>query len=368
MTTGQMDAKLAREIVTMTSAGTDWVRGFANSADEWGSASNITGRSALARNTESFLDQAGRFTQAASLMAPINYQLQRLAAGAAVARFADMAGGAQANMNRLRVLGLSDKDAEAIFEQIRKNAGRTRGDDEAISAKTINSLNLEKWDPELKSKFQDALWRWTRMMIQENSIGQMSMVTSHPIGRLFFQFRSFMLAAYTKQTLHSIHMRDWAAFSSFTLSMMFGALAYSAQTYLQSIGRPDQQEFLREKLGDDDKGSSEKKLAAAAFQRAGAASLMPMAFDQVLWLGGHDPLFAARSSGLPSQGMLSNPTASLVDSALLTARNLFTSEFSQADLRRAAGLSVGGNFLPFMWTYNSFGGAMGLPLKDEPQR
>jgi hypothetical protein len=352
--TGQMSPVLAREIVYMTSAGTDWVRSFANGVDEFGSQHTITGYSKTAQRVDETLDSAGRVTSAISLMAPINYQLQRIAAGAAVARFANMAGEkATMSAQRLRHLGLSDDMTKRVLAEIKEKAGRVSlGED--ISGANINALNLDKWEPQARAAFENSIWRWSRTMIQENDVGQMSLVTSNPIGKLFFQFRSFMLAAYTKQTLHSIHMRDWPAFTSFMFSMVFGGLAFSAQTYLQSIGRSDQQQFLTEKLGDDDKGSMEKKLALAAFQRTGASSLFPMMADQMTWMAGFDPLFAARSTSLPSQGLVSNPTLSLVDNILMSTRSLTNGEYSQTDARRQASLSLFQNFLPFQWTLNSF--------------
>jgi hypothetical protein len=361
--TGQMSPQLAREIVYMTSAGTDWVRSFAHGVDDLGSMHNVTGYSKTAQRVDETLDSAGRVTSAISLMAPINYQLQRIAAGAAVARFANMAGeSATMSAQRLRHLGLSDDMTKRVLAEIKEKAGRVSlGED--ISGANINALNLDSWNPQVRAAFENSIWRWSRMMIQENDIGQMSLITSTPIGKLFFQFRSFMLAAYTKQTLHSIHMRDWPAFTSFMFSMVFGGIAYSAQTYLQSIGRSDQQDFLTQKLGDDDKGSMEKKLALAAFQRTGAASVIPMLADQMTWMAGMDPLFAARTTSLPSQGLVSNPTLSLVDNVLMSTRSMFTGEYSQTDARRQASLLLFQNFLPFQWTLNSF--ISDLP---EPQR
>jgi hypothetical protein len=363
--TGNMDPKLARELVYMTSAGTDWVRSFANGVDEYGSQTTITGSSKLARGIEDTLDRAGRVTSAISGMAPVNYVLQRMAAGAAVAKFANMAGDAASiQVARLRVMGLDEKMTGRVLEEIKTKAGRVRlGED--ISGANINALNLEKWDPEVRANFENAIWRWSRHMVQQNDIGQMSMATSHPvIGKLLFQFRSFMFGAYTKQTLHNIHMRDWASFNSFAFSMAFGGVAYAAQTYLQSIGRSNQEEFLREKLGDDDKGTMVQKLSAAAFARTGHSSLFPFMFDQGAGIMGLDPLFGGRASGLPTQGLISNPTFGLADSLFNTLKNTVGNggDFSQVDARRAASLLLFQNFMPFQWTFNSF--IQGLPETD----
>jgi hypothetical protein len=358
-TTGQMDAKLARELVYMTGAGTDWVRSFATTTDDMGNMHNITGYSALARGTDEALERAGRITSAISLMAPINYGLQRMAAGAAVAKFANMAGeGADIGVARLRSLGLDANMTERVLAEIKAKAGRVNlGED--ISGANINALNLDQWEPRVRVAFENAVWRWTKRMVQENDVGQMSMVTSHPVGQLFFQFRSFMIGAYTKQTLHAIHMRDWPAFSSFMFSMVFGGMSYVAQTYLQSIGRSDSEKFLQERL-------SEEKIAASAFQRAGASSLFPMVFDNTIALAGYDPVFGNRTSGLPSQGLVSNPTLGLYDNIITSTRSILSGDLSQQDVRKMSSLLLFQNFLPFQWTLNAF--ISDLPEKGSASR
>src|SRR6478609_5861640 len=120
------------------------------------------------------------------------------------------------------------------------------------------------------------------------------MFFSSEMGKMLFQFRAFMMAAYTKQFLYGINMRDWETFVAFSSSMALGGAVYAGQSYLQSIGRSDQQKFLDDRL-------SEKKIAAAAFQRAGFASFLPLGADSVLAMGGMPALFDTRASSLSSK-------------------------------------------------------------------
>lgn len=60
-------------------------------------------------------------------------------------------------------------------------------------------------------------------MIQENDIGQMNMVLGSSMGRLMGQFRMFMFGAYTKNTLHNIHMRDFETLSGILGGSVMGA-------------------------------------------------------------------------------------------------------------------------------------------------
>ncbi|SCX87360.1 hypothetical protein SAMN05660710_00070 [Paracoccus tibetensis] len=64
------------------------------------------------------------------------------------------------------------------------------------------------------------------------------MITKEP-WKSVFQFRSFMLASYSKQLLSGIHHRDWETFSSFATSTHFGRLFYAEQTVVNAQGRAD---------------------------------------------------------------------------------------------------------------------------------
>ena len=57
-------------------------------------------------------------------------------------------------------------------------------------------------------------------------------------------------------------------------SVLFGGLAYTLQTHVNSIGRDDKESFLEERL-------SVTEIGKAAFQRAGWFSLFPAARLQV---------------------------------------------------------------------------------------
>ncbi|WP_164079209.1 hypothetical protein, partial [Stenotrophomonas maltophilia] len=80
----------------------------------------------------------------------------------------------------------------------------------------------------------------------------------------------------------------------------------AAQTHLQSLGREDREKFLEKRL-------EPRKLAVAAFQRAGFSSLLPGAWDNAMFLGGMDPLFDTRVTGTPSQGLTSFAATALLD-------------------------------------------------------
>jgi hypothetical protein len=259
----------------ISTAGTDTLRGLGHIVtDDFGAPITNTGKSSAMPAAEGAFSRGARAMTMVSGMAPINAYLQRWASKGVLQKFIDMSEeGARVNRKRMRVLGLSDEMQDKVFAEIRKHMGETAGEREGSKLKR---LNLEKWDAETRGAFEHAIFRWTRKIIQENDLGQTSVMLGHTLGKLFFQFRGFMLGAWTKNTLHNIHMRDWESMSMILATMTFGSLAYVAQTHLQSIGRSDREEWLEKRL-------SPEKLAASAFQRAGFYSIFPAV--RTIWRG-----------------------------------------------------------------------------------
>src|SRR5690606_34269263 len=102
----------------------------------------------------------------------------------------------------------------------------------------------------------------------------------------------------------------WETFSAWTLSMFAAGTAYTAQTHLNSLGRDDRERYLKDRL-------STASIAKAAFQRAGWASIIPMGIDTGMFAAQADPVFDFRSTGLPSNALFGNPTADLINAALI---------------------------------------------------
>jgi len=159
---------------------------------------------------------------------------------------------------------------------------------------------------------------------------------SSPLGKMLFQFRTFTLGAWSKQTLSSWHMADAEAVTGLLFSSVLGALAYATQTALNGLGLPgkDWEKLAKDKL-------SEKQILAAGFQRAGASSIIPSIIDTALGLGGQTPVFNTRSTQQPSGGLLQNPTFGLYDSLYGTVRKANKAafgddEWTSADYRTAS--------------------------------
>ncbi|CDN47572.1 hypothetical protein [Neorhizobium galegae] len=327
--TGKLDDALAQEWEDITGGGADWVRHathrredvFDNPLDTWNNP--------VLEKVDDFLHQGKRAVSAMSGMAPVNTALQRWTGRSIMNKFALMAQGrTKMNPRRLEALALDERRAEAIYENIRNHATFDKG--------RLKALNLDKWaDREAVANFETAAFRLSRSIIQENDIGQMAMWMSAPLARTFLQFRSFVLAAYTKQTLQGLNFRDTATAAAFLTTTFAASMSYMMRTYAGSVGRSDREKYLEERL-------SLGSLAAAGIQNSSWASVMPMAIDTLAspFREKEHPIFDARSTGLGSDAIFGNPSADLVDSSIkvlgVAGQSLHGKAFSQADARTLA--------------------------------
>lgn len=226
---------------------------------------------------------------------------------------------------RMKSLGLDEDMSQRVFQQIRENAVLAPSSFFGNSRK-VRRINLEQWaDEDARDAFIFAISRWTRQSIQQNDVGNLNVHMTGTLGKILTQFRTFMLVSYSKQFLHNIHRRDFAAFQGMMYSMLFGGLAYTLQTHVNAIGRDDKELFLQERLAIPEIGK-------AAFQRAGWASLFPALIDTGRYLVGEDPYFAyGRTTGLASNIIKGVPLVDLVDKTSQVfaggTRSLFNDEY-----------------------------------------
>ena len=355
--TGQIPDDLSRELEGIWGIGADWLRGSAHQRwDDFGSGILLGENNTLTR-IDNVLDRGVRLTNAISGMSTVNTFLHRWVMRGIAQKFSDMAvKPTSANLNRMRTLGLDDKMLDRVLKQVDTHFTREDG----LWAKKVTRLNLDQWtDVEAREAFTNAVDRWAKRIIQENDPGSMHRWFSHPIGKILIQFRSFMMGAWTKQTLHNIHMADRESFAAFMGSMLWGGIAYIAQTNAQAVGRSDQQKWLQERL-------SVENIGKAAFTRAGASSIFPMLIDSGMRMAGQDPMFDFRTTGLPSASIISSPTVDLYDRGVSALGGLISSTkdgrpMSQQEWRNVNSVLPFMNFLPWQATFNHL-------ISDNPER
>jgi len=321
---GRLEDPLARELEELFGTGTEWIRNVA--VTRWDEMHyRLPSHTAAGKALDAGLDVGRRFTAVASGMVPVNTIMQRITLKAIAQKFVNHANGvALMSEKRLRSLGLDDAMMKRVVAELKKAS---------VKDGKVLRLNTEKWaDKEALDAFTYAGFRLARRIVQENDIGGMAKWMNTPTAKLLFQFRSFMLGAWTKQFLYNVAMKDLQTYMAWSMSMVFGGLAYTAQTHLNAFGREDRERFLRERLKPE-------TLALAAFQRAGASTLLPLVGESVWRLGSDKPLFMGRSTQLPSDALLGNPTFALYDTANAALKGLVRAplsgdyEYSKQDLR-----------------------------------
>lgn len=331
---GQMSNELINELEQLFALGTDWLRDHpVTRFEDFGSASTQLGR------LDETLQRAQRTVSVASFFQPVNTALQRISGINAVQRWTNLAfSGRKLSKKRLASMALTEAEGDRILNQIRKHATTENG----LFGRRVRRINLSEWsDQEAASKFTIALFKWSRRAIQENDIGNLSRWMTTDFGRTIAQFRPFVLNAWSKQFLFNLHMRDWEAATGVAFSVVLGGLAYTAQQFANSVGRPDQDDFLQERLTFD-------KIAASAFQRSGFGSVAPAIVDSVLPVLGFDPMFRfSRTSQLASDILIGNPTVDLINRAQRGAAGLIAPVVQPDEVFTQSGLRNAYQLLPF---------------------
>lgn len=347
---GRIDDALSDELEGIFGIGADWLRsGIADKWDEFGAPGSLFDGSPGLKALDNALQTGKRVTSLVSGMSTVNTFLHRWSLRAVASKFTnELAQEGLENTDRLRALGISDK----MLPRIQKEFNVRVTTEPGLWSPKVKRLNLDQWsDLEAREALVGAMNRLARQVVQENDPGMMHRFMSNPVARIFLQFRSFTMGAWSKQLLHNIHMRDGETFALFTMTSAWAGIAYMMQTYAQSVGRSDREAFLEERL-------SPAAIGKASFQRAGYASLIPTVVDTAAAMGGLDPMFDYRSSGQVSNVLFGSPTVGLLDNARSVTGPLQSSVFegralSQREIRQINSVLPFSNFLPWSALLNT---------------
>jgi hypothetical protein len=354
--TGELNSGFARDIEQLSGFGADWFRGGfkGHLEDASGVPINRSTQGNLYNTTQDVLHTGKRITSVISGMAPIDTMARRWASAAIVMKIMnaavkpDASGRMRAlNVDRMRALGLDDEMAERVFAQIRQHSYK---EEVGATGRKYVQGGFTRWDDqEALSAFRGAVWRWSRQVIQENHLGQSSVLLGSALGRTIFQFRSFMLGAYTNQFLRGLHHMDFPTFATWVMTSTVGSMVYVAQQYLNTAGRSDREKVLKEKLAP-------KAIAAAWVQRGEWSSILPTVIDSGRDLTGFPHLFDTRTSGTASS-FFGSPTLDLANNAFKgiggIARGAREGGWSQTEARTAARLLPYSNAIGMVPLLNS---------------
>lgn len=291
------------------------------------------------------LNVGGRLTSEASGLTQANVMLNRWTAASIVQRFADMAHGSKGlTKARLADLGLDEDMTKRVLASF-KEPGNFEYSKGWLTNKKVTRAHFDKWaDKEAAEAFRQATYRLASTIIQKNDIGNLMVWMSHPAAKMLMQFRTFMVGAYEKQTLKSLHMRDGTAYRALAATAGFAGLSYVIQTKIAAMGRSDQDEFLEKRL-------SWGSIGTAAFARAGASSIIPMLVDTGRYMAGANPVFShTRSTGQVSNMMFGNPAMGGLDDLAEAfrgiSRGVTEGDYSQEEARAFARILPFGNAVP----------------------
>ena len=272
---------------------------------------DFAGMTTKVGKVEKTLDVATRITSDFSGFHAVDTLSRRLATITSFDKLARHATGKlklkPSDIKRYKNIGFSEEELESVFSNIRKNSSFVEG---GLTGRKIRRLNVDQWDDQdLVNKMSLYMNRHLRRVIQENNYGEMiSMGADGSLGKTLFQFRNFVMTAYSKQLLHGLHMRDLTFFTSFVSSTMLAGLVYIAQQNIQAIGKTgtEREEFLEDRL-------SLESIGGATFQRNTYSTLLPSLLDMGLYYSGNDTMFNYRSSGLETNLWTGNPTYALIE-------------------------------------------------------
>ena len=296
---GQFDDQFARDLINMGGLGGEMaaMHPMARHADDVAFHAGLT-------KAEEFLAHGRHGIAMVSGLAPITNMLRQISARSFVQKFSDYARGLdkikKGDWRGLAWAGIDEVNSKQVFADIKKYT--------KVTGKTskVDSIDWEKWQaesPESYELFRMAIWRESKRVVQEASIGETAPWMHSTIGKILTQFRGFMLVAHSKQMLYGIHRRDMSVAMAFLASTLFAGLSYVAQNAINFAGN---QEELDKRLALD-------QIAKSAFQRNSFSSLIPAGIDTVASFAGWEPVFKyGRSTGLASGMFLGNPTVDLV--------------------------------------------------------
>lgn len=297
------------------------------------------------------LNRANNVTAEASGMRQANIMLERWTAASIVQKFANMAsaGGKGMSKARLADLGLDEAMTGRIMKMF-DEPGNFEFATGLVTGKKVTRAHFGNWaDKEAREAFLAATDRLTKQIVQKNDIGNLIPWMSHPAAKMLMQFRTFMVGAYARQTLKSLHFRDGPALGAAIGTMAMAGAAYVAQTKVQSIGRDD---------GWSENRLTWNKIGTASFARAGVSSIVPMLVDTGMYAGGQDAIFShTRTTGQVSNMLFGSPTTGGIDDVVQAGRaiaGLFEGrDWSQEEARAIPRILPFGNMVPIVAALNT---------------
>jgi len=230
-------------------------------------------------------------------------------------------GGIPYSKIHLQQIGLTTDMAHRIVQMIVKN-GKLY--DAIGGGKKIGRAHPETWvDTEAAEHFRWSLNKHTMRTIHTSQKGQYHHKFQGQIGRMFWQFRTFMLSAYEGQAVTAVqgmkHGDKRAAIALVTNSV-FAGLSYIA-TILVRYGHDE--EKMKKYL-------TKEQIMKGMLFKSGWFTLGAPITDTAMQLLGEDKVFsyAGTRSGLASDALMGSPSIAIANALAGTAKSLLAPVFN----------------------------------------
>jgi hypothetical protein len=253
---------------------------------------------------------------------------QQIAAKGLAGKIFRMAKGGKLNENHFKDLGWNSRDIKMIMDDI-----AVHGDYDA-SGKRVGNMNFEKWQPETAEIFREGIFRGLDTAAQKNRIGEKAHWMYDPSWAPFTQFLSFPLVALEKQGKRAFNTGGATKLAMVTAySYAAAATLTMSKTYLNSLGRKDQKEYLKKYL-------TPERIANGALNYTSTLGPLPDILGAVSGVAHGDLL--ATDGGMPALGYVQDVArtagTAVGDAAGLKNRRGQNIEFDAAAYRRAFGI------------------------------
>lgn len=132
------------------------------------------------------------------------------------------------NVTRLARLGIDEEVAGRIAAQLRKKGAKGK-------YKTISIIDFDVWDDIVaKDAMQLAILKESLEMINTPTVGLMPRwAKESDIWRMFFQYKSFMVASHQQTLIAGLQRNDWNAYSGLMAMVAMGAVAQTIKRGLR---------------------------------------------------------------------------------------------------------------------------------------
>lgn len=291
---GQMDTSEAKLLNELFAPGTEWLRSPAFYRESTSPTSLGYGSKGIAKTALNAIDNASEWgkyhTSVLSGMAPVHTLYQRIAARANLLTLMDLAKSGKitaAQRRRLRNYGLSEEAQKNLFSYIKQ-------------FDSIDKIDPDKVDFKTREAMANYLSRATRHQILEADVGDSMELMHSAVGKIIFQFRTFMNTSYTRHMLYAANnLDDWRSYSMLVTTTAMAGGGWAVRQYLNTMG---DEEKRKEVL-------TQENFVKSALQQSVWSAYIPLVVDTwVSDIRGNEAVFRyGRSTGLES-GVMGNPT------------------------------------------------------------